>query len=268
MPVEHSYHMKQTIQSQNSKVLGLYGQWNISVYIYGRKCDVFTTPPHPSGKLACWGLALQELDLQIHYRPGKKNMNADALSRAPTQSEKPFGIIAMLTSGDVQEEDREERDTSPLANEQQNDPELKRMIDYLTESTLPEDETRANKVVLSSTKYTLIDNVLYFSDGSNRLWIVAPKKHRRKLFEDAHSGCCDGHLRDEKVYGQLSLHYWWPKCGLISSNGAAAVLSARREEPVEEKLHHSHQYQWMAPLMELVWMLFNLPSHIKAIVML
>ena len=164
-------------------------------------------PPHPSEKLACWGLALQELDLQIHYRPGKKNMNADALSRAPTQSEKPFGIIAMLTSGDVQEEDREERDTSPLANEQQNDPELKRMIDYLTESTLPEDETRANKVVLSSTKYTLIDNVLYFSDGSNRLWIVAPKKHRRKLFEDAHSGCCDGHLRDEKVYGQLSLHY-------------------------------------------------------------
>ena len=36
---------------------------------------------HPSGKLARWGLALQELDLTIHYRPGKLNQSADSLSR-------------------------------------------------------------------------------------------------------------------------------------------------------------------------------------------
>ena len=39
--------------------------------------------PQPSGKLARWGMAIQELDLNIHYRPGKKNANADALSRHP-----------------------------------------------------------------------------------------------------------------------------------------------------------------------------------------
>ena len=59
-------------------------------YIYGHRCDVFTdhealkallNTPHPSGKLARWGLSLQELDLHIHYRPGPKNANADALSR-------------------------------------------------------------------------------------------------------------------------------------------------------------------------------------------
>ena len=42
------------------------------VYLYGHKCKVFTdheallsllNAPHPSGKLTCWGLALQELDL-------------------------------------------------------------------------------------------------------------------------------------------------------------------------------------------------------------
>jgi len=61
-------------------------------YLFGHKCDVYTdhealktllNTPHPSGKLARWGLALQELDLTIHYRPGKKNTNADALSRMP-----------------------------------------------------------------------------------------------------------------------------------------------------------------------------------------
>lgn len=127
-------------------------------YLYGYKCVVFTdhealkaliNTPHPSGKLARWGLALQELDLQIHYRPGKKNMNADALSRAPAQTttDRPFGIIATLTSGDVQEEDREERVTQPLASQQRDDPE-KVTIDYLKDAILPEENTKAKEVIL------------------------------------------------------------------------------------------------------------------------
>ena len=61
-------------------------------YLYGHHCDIYTDHKalrsllntlHPSGKLARWELALQELDLQIHYRPGKRNANADALSRSP-----------------------------------------------------------------------------------------------------------------------------------------------------------------------------------------
>ena len=60
------------------------------VYLYGHRCEVYTdheallsllNTPHPSGKLARWGLALQELDLSIHYRPGKLNQSADSLSR-------------------------------------------------------------------------------------------------------------------------------------------------------------------------------------------
>ena len=62
-------------------------------YLYGHQCVVFTdheallNTPQPSGKLARWGLALQELDLQICYRPGKQNQNADALSRNPVPTE-------------------------------------------------------------------------------------------------------------------------------------------------------------------------------------
>ena len=54
-------------------------------YLYGHRCTVITdhealksllNTPQPSGKLARWGMSLQELDLHIIYRPGKKNAKA------------------------------------------------------------------------------------------------------------------------------------------------------------------------------------------------
>ena len=126
-------------------------------YLYGHECHVYTDhealkapihTPHPSGKLACWGLALQELDLQIHYRPGKQNANADALSRAPIQSspDRPYGIIAMLTTdGPQANEDREET----LASQQLADPSLRPMIEYLSDRRLPGDEKEARELMLA-----------------------------------------------------------------------------------------------------------------------
>ena len=79
-------------------------------YLYGTRCNVFTdhkalktllNTPHPSGKLARWGLSLQELDVHIHYRPGPKNTNADALSRCPTggSSERVFLYVPSAKQG-------------------------------------------------------------------------------------------------------------------------------------------------------------------------
>ena len=61
-------------------------------YLYGHRCIVYTdheplrsllNTPHPSGKLARWGLALQEVDLVLHYPHGRTNKAADSLSRFP-----------------------------------------------------------------------------------------------------------------------------------------------------------------------------------------
>ena len=77
--------------------------------LYGHQCTVYTdhealksllNTPHPSGKLARWGMAIQELDLKIEYRPGKENGQADALSRYPisTQSDGPTETVPVLLS--------------------------------------------------------------------------------------------------------------------------------------------------------------------------
>ena len=96
-------------------------------FLYGHRCDVYTdhealksliNTPHPSGKLARWGLALQEFNLEIHYRPRKRNANADALSRAPVEPHpsRPFTIVAAINANAVQSKDAE---PSPLATQQQ-----------------------------------------------------------------------------------------------------------------------------------------------------
>ena len=65
-------------------------------YLYGHHCEVYTdhkpliallNTPHPSGKLARWGLTLQDVDLVIRYRPGKSNVGADALSHFPVDQD-------------------------------------------------------------------------------------------------------------------------------------------------------------------------------------
>ena len=70
----------------------VWAVWHFWQYLYGHRCHIMTdnqvlksllNTPHPSGELARWGLTLQELDLVIAYRPGKKDPKADALSRLP-----------------------------------------------------------------------------------------------------------------------------------------------------------------------------------------
>ena len=69
-------------------------------YTLGHKCTVYTdhsactsllNTPNPSAKLARWAMIIQEMNLEIEYRSGKGNVNADALSRNPvsTDSEHP-----------------------------------------------------------------------------------------------------------------------------------------------------------------------------------
>lgn len=64
-------------------------------YLIGQKCTVYTDHAplrsmlqtrHQSGNLARWACVLAEVDLEIRYRPGRKNATADVLSRAPLRS--------------------------------------------------------------------------------------------------------------------------------------------------------------------------------------
>ena len=190
-------------------------------YLYGHSCTVFTdhealksllNTPHPSGKLARWGLLLQELDLHIKYRPGKANSNAGCLSRnpssvAPDPSENREMLIATLQTGEHSAKDGEDA----LQLRQDNDSRLLCLKRYLLDGDLPEDEQEAKEIVLLSAQFEVLENVLYHIELDKSLRIVLPQEDRRRVFDQAHAGVFGAHLREKKMHSQLSRHYWWPR---------------------------------------------------------
>ena len=182
-------------------------------YLYGHSCVVYTdhqalksllNTPQPSGKLARWGMALQELDLVIKHRSGKHNANADAFSRAPLSgvcdaTGTPARVIANLST-------EEEED---LATLQRKDEELKPIIEYLETGILPEEEGIAKRLVLTKSQFLVEDSVLYWIASDSTLRVVPPHDMRKRLFQEVHSGRFGAHLRDAKVHSALYKHYWW-----------------------------------------------------------
>ena len=193
-------------------------------YLYGHKCVIFTdhealksllNTPHPSGKLARWRLVLQDMDLEIKYRPGKKNSNADALFRYPIDvpaahdaNTELSGVVATLDSSEeIGSKDWENR----LHDRQISDSLLKTIVDYISDGKLPEDEKEPRHLILRSQKFIVLDRILYYIESDKTLRLVVPQADREHLFNESHSGTFGGHLRGAKIHSQLSRHYWWPK---------------------------------------------------------
>ena len=60
------------------------------VYTDHSTCLSLLNTPHPSGKLACWALTIQETNLTLKHRSGRQNVNTDALSRNPVTISDPI----------------------------------------------------------------------------------------------------------------------------------------------------------------------------------
>ena len=172
-------------------------------YIYSHRCTVFTdhevlkallNTPQPSGKLARWGMALQELDLKIEYRPGKNNARANALSRCPisllpdecskTQVLPLIAAVGILSMPPQSGENTEDS----LSGRQRQDSQIVEIMKYIETGQLPQEDKQVRELLLSQSQFTVLEGVLYRVNVDKTLRIVPPTIDRHKLFLEVHEG--------------------------------------------------------------------------------
>lgn len=180
-------------------------------YLYGRPFRVVTDHhslcwlanlKDPSGRLARWSLRLQEFDVTIAYKSGRRHSDADCLSRAPmgcgqaVTDDDDDAFLGAVSSAD-------------MVTRQRSDPELRQVIAYLDDqlSAVP----RAFKRVVHAL--TLRDNVLYkknFAAGGRSWLLVVPDNLRTEIIESCHDDPTSGHLGYTRTLARLREKYYWP----------------------------------------------------------
>ena len=153
------HHHEQHYAISELETLGLV--WSVKhfrMYLLGHHCIVYTdhsacvsllNTPKPSAKLARWAMTIQEFNLTIKHRAGRKNQRADALSRNPAEVV-PETIVNAVTAEESSEDslsegtslsEKEQQRVDEIRRLQREDSELMTIFQYLEDGKLPDNVT-------------------------------------------------------------------------------------------------------------------------------
>ena len=203
-------------------------------YLYRQEVVVYTDHsavnavlenPHSSGKHTRWWIQVHGggvRSLQIRYRSGRENVNADALSRSPGTGAVPddksdANVVMQVVSEDMADLIVLAPDVSSpvqsdvLASEQRKDTKVQAMIQYLTDGSLLEDEKQSRAVIRQASLFTLSgDGILYYLEPKeSRRRAVVPKTLRDDVMRSVHGGPFAGHFSGDRLYKTLVRSWYW-----------------------------------------------------------
>ncbi|KAM7282037.1 DDE-type integrase/transposase/recombinase [Ixodes scapularis] len=164
-------------------------------------CAVHETDP--SGRLARWSLRLQEFDVAIVHKSGRKHNDADCLSRAPVESPPEstdddddarfLGAVTDTDMGALQRDDPELRCDRPP----------RRSRKFSSASLGP------RLVKLRSAARRALQEELR---NEQPAWLlVIPASLREEIFQACHDDPTAGHLGYSRTLARIREKYYWPK---------------------------------------------------------
>ena len=252
-------------------------------YLYGSKFQVLTdhrplqwlmSIKEPTGRLARWALCLQEYDIDISYRPGKANQNADCLSRIPvpenenrTSIEEPVPIIFLMTKDFLAEQAKDKYCTSArqkfsltqdrYSTADTETPERKNYTGRLGTPRPSRSRSRSQSPAESDSSDE--DDHCEFIELQNGLigtphgQILVPEALRLKVLQRFHDSPYAGHLGTQKTTARIRRRYLWPKMTkMIRDYVKKCEICARRKAvgsskaPLKPTPIPEHVWQTMA----------------------
>ena len=185
---------------------------------------------NPEGQLARWLEQLQEFDFDIVHRPGRKHLNADALSRIPcrqcgrsthvTEVEESTSTTAVVAT--IAESDLIPGLTLQELREAQlgdiNIGEVLREKEKGLDSPVGAGQGRSResrRLLMLWKQLKLKDGLLWRkckedSGNSFILQLVVPSQFRQQIIYELHSGTMGGHLGTEKTHSRVKERFYWP----------------------------------------------------------
>ncbi|KAM8714816.1 hypothetical protein ACLKA7_001219 [Drosophila subpalustris] len=160
-------------------------------YLEGYRFDVVTdhlalkwlnSIDNPTGRIARWALELQQYQFDIHYRRGKQNIVADALSRQPLE------VILQMA--------------------QEEEPNCK-WITRLTKRILEAPDRFPDFTIEGSQVYRHLGHRPEEEDYVPWKLCVA-FDHRPRVLAECHDHPTAGHLGIRKTIARISQRYYWP----------------------------------------------------------
>ena len=139
-----------------------------------------------------------------------------------------------------------------FGEDQRKDANINEIIHFLETGELPTDSTKARKIALQESLFTLSDGTLYFVDPKqwDQLRAVVPQHLREQILQNVHSGSYGGHYSGPRLYSTLKPRWWWdgmavdakkfarscPDCAVVTGGG-------RRTKPPLHPIPVSRPFQ-------------------------
>ncbi|KAK8777518.1 hypothetical protein V5799_029140 [Amblyomma americanum] len=192
-------------------------------YLYGRPFKVVSDHhalcwlanlKDPSGRLARWSLRLQEFDVTVVYKSGRKHTDADCLSRAPVDAP-PLDDDEDAFLGPIS--------ASSFAQQQRSDPNLKGLIEYLEGkvSSPPASFKRGLSSFCVQNEVLVKKN---FTANKTAYLLVVPTCLREEVLQASHDEPTAGHLGFTRTLRRIQDKYYWPR---LSADVAHYVKTCR-----------------------------------------